>query len=134
MNSLTTLAALNQVVNHDVCPQMKRLIAENKRLEAKNKILIRIANRTMTKLNLAHGREMRLRKYSDELEDWKDWMLNHSIYKCCDCNEFCEDDEGDEEVDDEDIIAQGNGATRCCDCVAYRTKLERLTSLGILEN
>ncbi len=29
MNSLTTLSALTQVVNHDICPQMKRLSQEN---------------------------------------------------------------------------------------------------------
>jgi hypothetical protein len=33
MNSLKTLHALNLVVNHDTCPQMKKLVLENAQMK-----------------------------------------------------------------------------------------------------
>ena len=110
MNSLRTLQALNQVVNHDICPQMKALIAENKRLVAKN-------NRCLKKIKSA-GKSLRdvlemnkiLRAENTELSDWKDYMLHMDYFKCVDCENIRQEEDGDVLDDDGEHF-------RCEDCV-----------------
>lgn len=81
MNSLRTLQALNQVVNHDVCPQMKALIEENKRLIKKNNKLIKKQHRIMFQ------QKERLNDY----KEWKDYFQSpeQGYFRCVGCNFIC---------------------------------------------
>tara|TARA_R110000782_G_scaffold68155_2_gene137291 strand:- start:616 stop:930 length:315 start_codon:yes stop_codon:yes gene_type:complete len=71
MNSLKSLQALTQVVNHDICPQMKRLIAENKMLRESNK-----NNNKYIK---------NLEKQNCELDLWREQFQDEGNFLCSNC-------------------------------------------------
>ena len=71
MNSLNTLQALNQVVNHDICPQMKRLIAENKML------------REVLKKKDKYIKN--LEKQNCELDLWRQHFQDEGNFLCSNC-------------------------------------------------
>ena len=72
MNSLKTFQALNQVVNHDICPQMKALMKEVNKLKIRNKILT---------------------KKHKECKEWKDYFKGPEqlYYRCVICDDITND-------------------------------------------
>tara|TARA_R110000823_G_scaffold58346_2_gene140611 strand:- start:13 stop:492 length:480 start_codon:yes stop_codon:yes gene_type:complete len=110
MNSLRTLQALNQVVNHDICPQMKALIAENKRLVKKNNKCLKLVK--SAKALIAEN---------NELSDWKDYMLHMEYFRCEDCKNICAWSNGDD-------YDEHNNSVRCEDCVTFREEAEEVIS------
>ena len=113
MNSLRTLQALNQVVNHDICPQMKALIAENKRLVAKNNRCLKKIKSAKSGLKMVIEMNKQMTAENNELFEWKDYMLHMDYFRCIDCKAICSEGSGD----DRD---EYNVSIRCEDCEYLR--------------
>ena len=94
MNSLLTLQALNQVVNHDICPQMKRQIRQNK-------LLIELLSKEIQK-------NKNLNKRNDELDLWREHFQDEGNFLCSKCEYIFNDS-----VEEYSIIA---GKWYCEDC------------------
>ena len=122
MNSLRTLQALNQVVNHDICPQMKTLIAENKRLVAKNNRLIKGGEYLKKVVKEMTERVILKNEIIMELDDWKLYMLLMDYFRCNCCKNINPYETGDEEDNDGEHIC-------CYECVTKKELAE-----SIIEN
>jgi len=125
MNSLRTLQALNQVVNHDICPQMKALIAENKRLVAKNNKCMKLVKSVKAELVGVSVYNSVLIDENTELMDWKDYMLHMDYFRCIDCKSI------HQEESDDDTDADGEHI-RCEDCSALREEDEAMENTANL--
>ena len=125
MNSLRTLQALNQVVNHDICPQMKALIAENKRLVAKNNRCLKKIKDAKSSALFIYEMNKELRADNTELMDWKDYMLHMDYFRCIDCKSI------HQEESDDDTDADGEHI-RCEDCSALREEDEAMENTANL--
>jgi len=78
MNSLKTFQALNQVVNHDICPQMKR---QNEQIKLLVDLLTKekLKNDNLKKYNTA------LEKQNCSLDIWRENFQSEGYFLCSEC-------------------------------------------------
>ena len=89
MNSLLTLQALNQVVNHDICPQMKRQIRQNK-------LLIELLSKEIQKNKNLEKYNKNLEKQNEELDLWREHFQDEGNFLCSNCEYIFNDSQEDE--------------------------------------